>query len=97
MLFNTNFSQNPQTKKSLFLTSSNPKMPSIPLSPSYYSVKKSENINVALEEDTQYVPKISIRDLNGRDMLHKEINTNIFNKNMFFNLQKKECFSCNYH
>lgn len=93
MLFNTNFSQIPQTKKSLFLTPSYQKPPSISLTPSYYSVKRTENISLTLDDDPQNIPKISIRDLNGRDML----NNNVSNKRMLFNLEKQKCFSCNYH
>lgn len=98
MLFNTNFSQNPQKRKSLFLTSSNQSqstLSSISLNPSSHSFKRTDTMDIVLEEETQYVPKISIRDVYARDMLNN--NNNIFNKNMFLNLQKKECFSCNYH
>lgn len=91
MLFNTNFSQ---TRTYMFLTLPYIKpASSIAINPSTYSIKRTDTMDIILEEETQNIPKISIRDINGRNMLNKDIS----NKKMFFNLQKTECFSCNYH
>lgn len=99
MLFNTDFSQIPQKRKSLFLTSSfqtQSTSSSNTINPSSHSFKRTDTMDIVLEEETQYVPKISIQDINGRNMLYNN-NINVLSKKLLFNLQKKECFSCNYH